>query len=123
VFLFEECVVERMDEEALLSDPVLAASDPDLASLLNVNGPGDYAVARGRPAPEVTVQLLGPPVDGQPGPEPVRAATVAEAAAAAGLVMAGQVVAALNGGQITRDGEIPLVAGDVVCFLSAGLGG
>jgi molybdenum cofactor guanylyltransferase len=122
-FLFGECVVERMDEEALLSDPVLAAFDPELASLLNVNEPGDYAVARERPAPQVTVQRLGPPVDGQPGPEPVRAATVAEAAAAAGLVMAGQVVAALNGDQVTRDGEIPLVAGDVVFFLSAGLGG
>jgi molybdenum cofactor guanylyltransferase len=122
-FLFSECVVERMDEAALRADPVLAAFDPELDSVLNVNEPAGYQAARERPAPEVTVQRLGPLADGQPGPEPVRAATVAEAAAAAGLVLAGQVVAALNGDQVTRDGEIPLVTGDVVVFLSAGLSG
>ncbi len=122
-FLFDECVVEQVDETALRTDRVLAAFDPELDSVMNVNEPAEYAAARGRPAPEVTVQRLGPLADGQPGPEPVRAATVAEAAAAAGLVLAGQVVAALNGDQITRDGEVPLVTGDVVFFLPAGLGG
>jgi molybdenum cofactor guanylyltransferase len=33
------------------------------------------------------------------------------------------VVAALNGDQITRDGETPLAAGDSVFFLSADAGG
>jgi len=32
-------------------------------------------------------------------------------------------VAALNGDQITRDGEVPLATGDVLFFLSAGGGG
>ena len=122
-FLFDECVVDLMDEVALRSDPVLAAFDPELESVLNVNEPADYAVARERPAPEVTVQLLGPLADGLRGPEPVRAATVAEAAAAAGLALGGHVVAALNGDQITRDGEVPLATGDVVFFLSADAGG
>jgi molybdopterin-guanine dinucleotide biosynthesis protein A len=48
---------------------------------------------------------------------------VAEAAAAAGLELDGHVVAALNGDQITRDGETPLAAGDTVFFLSADAGG
>ena len=41
----------------------------------------------------------------------------------AGLALGGHVVAALNGDQITRDGEVPLATGDVLFFLSAGGGG
>ncbi len=122
-FLFGECVVDRMDAAALRSDPLLAAFDPDLDSVLNVNEPADYAAARERPAPEVTVQRFGPLAVGRRGPEPVRAATVAEAAAAAGVPLDGYVLAALNGDQITRDGEVPLATGDVVFFLSADAGG
>jgi molybdenum cofactor guanylyltransferase len=36
-FLFEECAVTRLDEAALRGDPVLAALDPELDSVLNVN--------------------------------------------------------------------------------------
>jgi molybdopterin-guanine dinucleotide biosynthesis protein A len=122
-FLFEECVVGRLDEDALLTDPVLAALDPRLDSVVNVNEPGDYQAARARPAPEVTIQRFGPLADGHRGPEQLRAATVAEAAAAAGLELDRHVVAALNGDQITRDGETPLAAGDSVFFLSADAGG
>jgi len=50
-FLFEECRVETLDDAALKRDPVLAALDPDLDSVLNVNTPADYASARARPAP------------------------------------------------------------------------
>ena len=56
-------------------------------------------------------------------PETVRAATVAEAAAAAGVDFGGHVTAALNGDQITRDGQTPLATGDTVFFLSADAGG
>ena len=122
-FLFEECVVGRLDENALLTDPVLAALDPRLDSVVNVNEPGDYQAARARPAPEVTIQRFGPLADGHRGPEQLRAATVAEAAAAAGLELDRHVVAALNGDQITRDGETPLATGDSVFFLSADAGG
>jgi molybdopterin-guanine dinucleotide biosynthesis protein A len=122
-FLFEQCVVDRLDEDALRADPVLAALDPGLDSVINVNEPADYQRARERPAPEVTIQRFGPLADGHRGPEQVLAATVAGAAAAAGLDLDRHVVAALNGDQITRDGETPLAAGDTVFFLSADAGG
>ncbi len=122
-FLFELCQVTRLDEAALREDPVLAALDPYLDSVVNVNEPGDYAEARALPAPEVTIQRFGTLADGHRGPEPVRAATVAGAAAAAGITLDGHVVAALNGDQITRDGQTPLVTGDVVFFLAADAGG
>jgi molybdopterin-guanine dinucleotide biosynthesis protein A len=124
-FLFEQCAVERLDDAALKTDPVLAALDPALDSVLNVNEPADYQAARARPAPEVTVQLFGSLVrSGQPrGPRAVRAATVAMAADAVSLVFDRHVTAALNGDQITRDGSAPLAAGDTVFFLSADAGG
>jgi molybdopterin-guanine dinucleotide biosynthesis protein A len=121
-FLFEECQVTRLDEAALRADPMLAALDPGLDSVVNLNEPADYQAARARPAPEVTVQRSGVLADGRHGPHPVHAATVAEAAAAAGLALGGHVVAALNGEQITRDGEMPLAAGDTVIFLPADTG-
>jgi molybdenum cofactor guanylyltransferase len=122
-FLFDEAAVTRLDEAALRADPVLAAFDPDLDSVLNVNEPGDYQAARARPAPQITIQRFGNQADGHRGPEPARAATVAGAADAAGLALDGHVVAALNGDQITRDGQTPLATGDIVFFLAADAGG
>ena len=46
-----ECAVTRLDDAALLTDPVLAALDPDLDSVLNVNTPDDYQQARGARRP------------------------------------------------------------------------
>jgi molybdenum cofactor guanylyltransferase len=73
----------------------------------------------------VTVQLFGAlaQADSGRGPRTVRAATVGEAADAAGLAFDRHVSAALNGDQITRDGSTPLAAGDTVFFLSADAGG
>ena len=124
-FLFDECRVERLDDATLRQDPVLAALDPDLDSVLNVNEPADYRAARARPAPEVTVQLFGVLANGggARGPRAVRAATVGAAAGAVGLAFGRHVAAALNGDQITRDGAAPLAAGDTVFFLSAGTDG
>jgi molybdenum cofactor guanylyltransferase len=127
-FLFETCTVARLDEAALKDDPVLAALDPGLDSVVNINEPDDYRTARSQPGPEITVQRFGvlangPGPNGRRGPEIVRAATVAEAAAAAGVDFGGHVTAALNGDQITRDGQMPLAAGDTVFFLSADAGG
>jgi len=123
-FLLRDHAVVRLDEAALLADPVLAALDPGLASVVNVNDPAGYEAARARPAPAVTVRRYGVlAVAGQRGPRTVRAATLAGAAAAAGVGLDRHVVAALNGGQITRDGELPLVAGDTVAFLAAEAGG
>jgi molybdenum cofactor guanylyltransferase len=124
-FLFDECRVQALDDAALRADPVLAALDPDLDSVLNVNTPEDYAAARARAAPEVTVQLFGTLAKGDkaPGPHAVRAATVGAAADALGVAFDRHVTAALNGDQITRDRQAPLATGDTVFFLSADAGG
>jgi len=128
-FLFAECRVETIDDAALKSDPVLAALDPDLDSVLNVNTPDDYEKARARPAPDVTVQLFGTLArtaakgDGTSRPLPIRAATIQAAADAVGLTFDRHVTAALNGDQITRDPHVPLAAGDTLFFLSADAGG
>jgi molybdopterin-guanine dinucleotide biosynthesis protein A len=124
-FLFAECDVTRLDDDALLADPVLAARDPDLDSVLNVNTPDDYQAARRRPAPAVTVRLFGALVKAgrAAGPRDVQAATVKAAADAVGLPFDRHVTAALNGDQITRDPLAPLAAGDTVFFMSADAGG
>jgi molybdenum cofactor guanylyltransferase len=124
-FLFDECAVARVNDSALRQNPVLAALDPDLDSVLNVNTLDDYQQARSRPAPDVTIQLFGVFARGDngPGPRAVRAATLAAAASAVGLTLDGHVTAALNGDQITRDPDTPLAAGDLVYFMSADAGG
>jgi molybdopterin-guanine dinucleotide biosynthesis protein A len=123
-FLFDECRVLRLDEDALLVDAALAAADPELASVLNLNEPADYEAARARPAPEIVVQRFGPLArNGGAGPVTLRAATLGTAAQAAGVTLDEHVVAALNGDQISRDPEVPLVAGDVVAFMAADAGG
>ena len=58
-FLFQFCRVRRLDADALLADPALAALDPDLDFLLNLNEPSDYEAARALPAPEVIVRVFG----------------------------------------------------------------
>ncbi len=123
-FLFEQCRVRRLGEEALLADPALAAVDPELDSVLNLNEPADYDAARARPAPEITVQRFGPLArDRGPSPVALRAATLGAAAHAAGVTLDEHVVAALNGDQISRDPELPLAAGDSVAFMAADAGG
>jgi molybdenum cofactor guanylyltransferase len=94
--------------------------------VLNLNEPADYEAARARPAPEVAVRVFGAlrrHSTLENDPALVAAATLGEAAAASGLGLDGHVVAALNGDQITRDPQAPLVAGDSVSFLSADAGG
>ena len=121
-FLFSECVTVRLDDATLKADPLIGALDPDLDSVVNINTPEDYQEARARPAPEVTVQLLGALAKGG-GPQTVRAATVDAAASAVHLAVGQHVTAALNGDQITREGATPLAAGDTVYFMSADAGG
>jgi len=123
--LFEECRVRVLDDAALLADRSLAAVDPDLDSVVNVNEPEEYAAARRRPAPEVTVERYGVLATrgGGRGRRVVRAATVGEAADQVGLAFDGHVLAAVNGDQIRTDGSMPLLPGDVVSFISADAGG
>jgi molybdopterin-guanine dinucleotide biosynthesis protein A len=96
-FLFDSCRVVRLDEAALLADPALAAFDPELTSLVNVNAPDDYEAALLQPSPLVTVDSM-----------PVRAATLAEAAAGVPFTYA-----TIDGHQ-TADPTYPLVTGDTV---------
>jgi molybdenum cofactor guanylyltransferase len=123
-FLFERCRVRRLDEQALLADRRLAAADPELLSVLNVNEPADIEAARARPVPAVTVERFGA-LRRMPGPPraSVQAATLGAAAAGAGLELGEHVVAAINGDQIARDPELPLAAGDEVALLAADAGG
>jgi molybdopterin-guanine dinucleotide biosynthesis protein A len=123
-FLFDECDVLRLDEDDLLEDADLQAADPQLDSVVNLNGPDDYAEALARPAPQVTVQCFGVLASAHGrGPRSVRAATVVAAAELVGVPWDRHVLAAVNGDQTGRDGDLPLVAGDTVSFLSAAAGG
>jgi molybdenum cofactor guanylyltransferase len=131
--LFAECEVAVLDQAALLAHPVLAAVDPDLDSVLNVNDPADYDAARARPAAEVTVRVSRsaqpPSMVGEPaglkaaaghherrGGQLVRAATLAEAAGASGVAFGRDTTVSVNGEAMTGDGQMPLVAGDTVVF-------
>lgn len=123
-FLFDECRVLRLEDTDLLADRRLAAGDPGLDSVLNVNEPDDYMEAHARPAPEVCVERFGVLAsNGHRGPRTVRAATIDAAARAAGVPFDRHVVAAVNGDRVTRDGATPLVAGDAVTFVSSDAGG
>ena len=83
-FLFERSRVRELSEEDLLRDRELAEADPELLSVLNLNEPDDYARARSRAAPSVTVRRFGTLATNL-GREPIaiRAATL-EAAASGG---------------------------------------
>jgi molybdenum cofactor guanylyltransferase len=122
-FLYEECRVRRLDDAELLADRALATADPKLDSVLNLNERADYEAARARPAPEVTIRRFGPLARNGGGPLTLRAATLAAAADGAGVALDEHVVAALNGDQISRDPELPLVVGDTVAFMAADAGG
>jgi molybdopterin-guanine dinucleotide biosynthesis protein A len=101
---------------------VLAAVDPRLDSLRNVNTPEEYREARARPAPAVRVRCYGALATGvDRGPRTVRAATLRAAAEAVGVALSGSVVAVVEEGDGSRstvvDPATPLVAGDAVAFL------
>ena len=91
--LMRRARVRRLDEAALLADPAVAALDPHLQSLENLNEPGEYEAARARPLPAVSV-------DGRE----CRAATLGQAGDGPGRI----------NGRPVDDPEAPLAAGDVV---------
>ena len=123
-FLFERCRVLPVDGEAMLEDRTLAAVDPRLESVSNLNEPADYERARALPGPEVQVRRFGPLARSDtPRLQTVRAWSLGEAAAAVGLALDEHIVAALNGDQIIRDSQVPLVAGDAIAFMAADAGG
>jgi molybdopterin-guanine dinucleotide biosynthesis protein A len=103
--VFEQCAVRQLDDAALLADPVLAAHDPALDSVVNVNTPEDYAAARDREPPVIAVATAGPL-------RTVRAATVG---AVADAVCRALDTAVLDGERVT-DARTPVVAGDTITF-------
>lgn len=122
--LFQHCTVTQLDDAALLDDVAVAAYDPELESVRNVNTLEEYRAARDQEPPAVTVERFGALASGGGHrSQVVRAATIERAAGAVGLTWDRHVVAALNGDQVTRDGRMPLVAGDTVAFVSADAGG
>jgi molybdopterin-guanine dinucleotide biosynthesis protein A len=108
--LLRRCRVAELDEAMLLADPDVAALDPALDSLLNLNDPRDYEAARTRPPPAVSVGRG----DGS-APLAIRAATLAAASSAAGVQLGDGVLATVNG-RPADDPQEPLVAGDVVAL-------
>jgi molybdopterin-guanine dinucleotide biosynthesis protein A len=123
-FLLEACRVVFVDEVQLLADAALAAADPALLSLTNLNEPADYRAAREEPGPEVEVECFGVLARaGGRGVASVRAATLGDVAAAVDLPLDRHVLAALNGDQTVRDPETPVVQGDRITFMSADAGG
>lgn len=123
-FLFERCRVLRVDEAALLRDAKLAAGDPDLQSVRNLNEPSDYEQAHALPAPMIEVRRFGTlAINGARRSQRAAAWTLGQLADAIDLALDEHVLAALNGDQITRDPELPLAAGDTVGFMVADAGG
>jgi len=122
--LFRRCATLRLDDAALLADPVLATVDPALDSVVNVNFAQEYQAARRRLAPQVTVQLsTAVTPNGHSGPRPIRAATLSGAAAAVGLALHSRLIVTLNGEASCHDGDVPLVTGDTVAFNCADASG
>ncbi len=122
--LLDVCRTVLLDEAALRSEPALAAVDADLESLRNVNTPADYRRARMGPTPVVQARWGGPVAShGAPGGRDIRAATLANAAAALGAVLDETLVVTLNGDVVPPDPEAPLVTGDVLSFSRATPGG
>ena len=116
-FLFAECRVLRLDESVLLEDPGVAALDPELDSVHNVNAVQEYEAARRRLSPEVTVRRPGPLAGPQGTRHRVlRAATLAQAADLVDLSLDRRVLVTVNGQLVDADPELALVRGDSVVF-------
>jgi molybdenum cofactor guanylyltransferase len=104
-FLYERCRTRQVDDAWLLEDPLLAAFDPALASLENLNEPADYDAARALPAPSIEVEQPGS------GTRTVDARSIGDLARALGL---GAAALRLHDDAATLPATFPLVAGDRV---------
>jgi molybdopterin-guanine dinucleotide biosynthesis protein A len=123
-FLLQRSRVLHLSDGELLRDPALARLDPHLASVSNLNEPADYQRAHALPAPEIQVKRFGTLAPGRGSRvQTVRTWNLGGAASAVSLTVDEHIVAALNGDQISRNPELPLVAGDNVAFLAADAGG
>lgn len=106
--LLASCRLRLLDEAFLRADAVLARHDPRLESTTNLNDAAAYAQALARDEPSVSVLTAA-------GLESlVRAATMAGALAAAGIVTDAGTRLTLNGEERSFDPEEPLAEGDLV---------
>jgi molybdenum cofactor guanylyltransferase len=117
-FLFERSRVHTLDEEALLADAALARADPDLASVMNLNEPGDYERAHALPPPQIEADLAAVE-PGRPAGRRRRAWALGQLAAVLGLDLGRHVLARVDDGPSVSDPHLPLVAGDRVVFVPA----
>jgi molybdopterin-guanine dinucleotide biosynthesis protein A len=111
--LLDELRVRRLDEAALLADPLLSSADPELTSLTNINSPADYRDALSRPEPVVTVSYGA-------SMHTMQASTLGAVARAIGAPVMSHTPLSLNGGDAaTHSSQFPLVEGDSLVFVSA----
>ena len=103
-FLYERSQTRFVDDAWLLADPLLAAVDPALDSLENLNDPDAYRAALARPAPLITVE----------GSPPRQARTLGELVSALGRARPARVL--VNGIERAADPAFPLAEGDSVTF-------
>ncbi len=104
----------ELDATTLLADPGVAALDPELDSLLNVNTAADYEAARARPAPTISVRAPA-----NAAPIAIAAATLAGAARAAGIALKRSVSVTLDGHGPISDPHEPLATGDALTFATS----
>lgn len=114
--LMDRLRVRRLDVGALRADPAIAALDPELDSLLNLNTREEYDAARALKAPAVTVRCSGSLRVRGLDATTLRVTTVGAAAAAIGIQLGGDTVTLLNSERIVRDPQEPLATGDGVLF-------
>jgi molybdopterin-guanine dinucleotide biosynthesis protein A len=120
-FLYGRCRTQRLTEAALRRDPDLAALDPALRSVENLNEPADYVRARALSAPAIEVERLGGLAPRPDARRPahrrmVHACTLGAAAGAVSLELDEHVAPTLNGDRIGCDLQLPLATGDRVAF-------
>lgn len=101
----------QLDETALLADPAVAALDPHLDSLQNLNTAGEYEAARAQPGPRITVRTPG-----SAAPRILHAATLEAAAKAAAITLNPGMSATLEGHGSVSDPHEPLACGDALTF-------
>ena len=84
-FLFERCRVLRLDERQCCATRLWPRGDPGLASVRNLNEPGDYDQAHALPAPEIEVRRFGTlAMNGAPRAQRVAAWTLGQLAEPSG---------------------------------------
>jgi molybdopterin-guanine dinucleotide biosynthesis protein A len=104
-FLFERSRTRFVDDAWLLADRALAAADPALASLENLNDAAAYSAALALPPPLVTVAGRA---------SGYRAFTLGELASALEIDLTTTV--RVNGGIVAAGPAFPLAAGDAITF-------